>query len=39
MTERGKVDSFCWLLGSGESYLLFGIQTKTNENSVSHFIF
>lgn len=39
MIEHGKVDSLCWILRSGESRLLFGIQTKTNENAGSHFIF
>lgn len=39
MIAHGEIDSLCWILRSGESYLLFGIQTKTNENAGRHFIF
>lgn len=37
--RTGKVDSLCWILRSRESCLLFGIQSKANKNSGSHFIF
>lgn len=39
MGSTQEVDSLCCILRSGESYLLFGIQTKTNENDGSYFIF
>lgn len=37
--RSGEVDSFCWILRLRESYLLFGIQSKANKKSGSHFIF